>query len=185
MRHLPNLLTGIRLALTPLALWAILGGSFRRALAIVALAGLTDGLDGLLARRLKASSRLGAYLDPIADKLLLSGAYLALGLAGFVPVWLVGLILGRDLVILAMVGAALLFTSKRDFPPSVWGKLSTLCQLAAAVVVLVALAFPEWRLRPGLLLWIAAAATAWSGVDYVWRAIVTLRSGAPTFAEHD
>jgi cardiolipin synthase len=175
MRHLPNLLTGLRLALTPWALWAIVGGSFRRALAILAVAGLTDALDGLMARRLKASSRVGAYLDPIADKLLLSGSYVALGVAGMVPLWLVLLILGRDAIILAMAGAALLFTSERDFPPSLWGKLSTLCQLTAAVVVLVAGAFPDWRLRPGLLLWMAAAATAWSGIEYMWRGVAVLR----------
>jgi cardiolipin synthase len=169
MRHLPNLLTGLRLALTPFALWAILEGEYGRALVIIALAGLTDMLDGLAARLLNARSRLGAYMDPIADKLLLSGSYVAMGLHGTVPIWLLWLVLGRDVLILAMVAAALLLTTRREFPPSLWGKISTVCQILAAVVALVSGAFPEWRLRPTLLLWIAAAATAWSGLDYLWR----------------
>ncbi len=178
MRHLPNLVTGLRLALTPFALWAILASDFRSAMILVFVAGLTDALDGVLARRLHAETRLGAYLDPIADKVLLSGAFVALGISGAVPLWLMALVLGRDLMILALAGAALVLTSEREFAPSLWGKISTFCQILAAVVVLVAGAFPEWRVRPMLVLWIAAAATVWSGVDYLWQGIRRMRKAA-------
>ncbi len=181
MRHIPNLLTALRLALTPFALWAILEGDYRRALVILAVAGATDALDGLAARSLHAYSRLGAYLDPIADKLLLSGSYVALGLHGTVPMWMLWLVLGRDLLILILVAIALLFTSRREFPPSLWGKISTFCQILAAVVALLSGAFPDWRLRPTLLLWIAAAATAWSGLDYLWQGVGVWRTRKAEF----
>ncbi len=140
--NLANILTAVRLGLTPLAVRAIVAQRFRLALAIFFVAAATDGLDGLAARRLNLRTRLGAYLDPIADKLLLSASYLALGVSGAVPWWLVLLIFVRDLLILAMAGAALVFTAQRDFPPSIWGKVSTACQVLAAVVTLAKGAFP-------------------------------------------
>ena len=174
--NLPNLLTLLRVALTPFVVQAIVERRFGRALAILLIAGITDVLDGLAARKLGLQSRFGAYLDPIADKALLTAGYLALGIAHAVPWWLVGLIFGRDLLILLLAAAALLFTSYRDFPPSIWGKLSTFCQIGAAVMVLTAGAFPAFPLPMDPFLWIAALATAWSGADYIARAIVKLRT---------
>ncbi|HWR50502.1 MAG TPA: CDP-alcohol phosphatidyltransferase family protein [Bryobacteraceae bacterium] len=174
--NLPNLLTLSRLVLVPFAVTAIAAGDYRRALAIFVVAAATDGLDGFLARRFGWLTRIGAYLDPVADKALLNGAWLALGIAGAAPIWLVALVFGRDLLILAMVAAAILFTKYRSFPPSMWGKISTFLQIAGALVALVHLAFPRPELeglaRP--LLWLVAAGTAWSGVDYIRRAVVTL-----------
>jgi cardiolipin synthase len=177
--NLPNSLTLLRVVLTPLVVRAIVTRQFGQALAILVAAAVTDALDGLLARKLHAESRFGAYLDPIADKALLSAGYLALGIAGAVPWWLVGLIFGRDILILAMAAAALLFTTWREFPPSVWGKLSTFCQIAAAVAALTAGAFPHWNLYTDPFLWTAAAATVWSGAGYVWRAVQLLRKRVP------
>jgi cardiolipin synthase len=168
--NIPNLLSLSRLGLTPFAVAAVLRAEYRTALAILAAAAVTDGLDGLLARRLGCMTRLGAYLDPIADKALLSGTYLALGASGLAPWWLVGLIFGRDLLILALAGAALLFTRYREFPPSVWGKLSTGVQVLVALLVIVGRTFPAVELPPGPLLGAVAAATAWSGINYLWRA---------------
>src|SRR5579883_2909018 len=104
-----------------------------RALALFAAAAVTDALDGALARRFGWTSTAGAYLDPIADKALLSGLYLTLAVTGDIPWWLVGLIFGRDLLILAAAGLALLFTRLRAFPPSLWGKVSTIFQVLTAV----------------------------------------------------
>ena len=176
MRNLnfPNLLTLLRLALTPLVVRAILARQFGQALAILLLAGATDGLDGLAARKLHAETKFGAYLDPIADKALLSACYLGLGIAGVVPWWLVALIFGRDVLILAMAGAALLFTSYREFPPSTWGKLSTFFQIAAGLAVLTAGAFPGHRIPTDPFIFTAAAATVFSGAGYVWRAVTLL-----------
>jgi cardiolipin synthase len=116
--NLPNLFTLSRLALTPFVIGAILDGQHTVALALFAAAGFTDFLDGAAARKLKMSTQTGAYLDPIADKCLLSGVFLALSVAKIVPKWVVAIIFARDLLILAGVGIVLLFTSVRRFPPT-------------------------------------------------------------------
>lgn len=169
--NLPNLLTLARLALAPFVVRAIVLGEYWQALGLLAIAGVTDGVDGLLARRLRATTRFGAYLDPVADKTLLSAVWIALGVSKLAPWWLVGLIFGRDFMILALVGSALLFTRRRDFPPSIWGKLSTALQIVTALVAIVAQAIPVWGWRPEPLFWAAGAATAWSGLDYLRRAV--------------
>src|ERR1700722_14604393 len=91
--------------------------------------GITDVVDGFLARHFKASSRLGAYLDPIADKILLSGTFLVLALTGAIEAWLAAVVLGRDALILATAGVLYLSSARRNFPPSVWGKFSTFVQV--------------------------------------------------------
>jgi cardiolipin synthase len=171
LRDLANSLTLARLLLAPVVVWAIVARQFGAALAVLLVAGVTDVLDGLAARRFGGATRVGAYLDPIADKLLLSASYVALGAAGLVPWWLVILIFGRDILILAMAGLALAFTKNREFPPSVWGKISTLCQIAAAVAVLSDGAFPGLRAPLDPVFWTAAATTAWSGAAYAWRGL--------------
>lgn len=178
MRHLPNLLAVSRLLLAPFAVWMILSGQYRTALLLFAVAAATDAVDGPLARRFGCVTRLGAYLDPIADKALLSAGYLALGAAQIVPWWLVGLVFGRDVVILALVGAALLFTRRRDFPPSRWGKLSTVVQGGTGTLLLAGRAFPALAVPAAPLIWAVAAATAFSGLMYLGRAvrIATVRS---------
>ena len=162
-RNLPNLFTATRLALVPWIARAVLGGQFRAALALTLIAGLTDAVDGYLARRFAWTSRIGAWLDPVADKVLLVTLFVVLGWTGAMPWWLVALVFARDVAILAMVAGALAFTSIRDFPPSVWGKVSTIVQVSACLGVMVG---PPVRLV-AVLVWATAAATTWSGVDYV------------------
>jgi len=171
--NLPNLLTLLRLALTPFVIHAILAGHHVQALVWFFLAAVTDVLDGEAARRFRTSTRIGAYLDPIADKCLLSGVFLAQALNLIVPWWLVGLIFGRDLYILAGACAFLIFTRQRDFPPSPWGKLSTLIQIAIALTWMAQSAL-EVRLLDTVaraMIWPCAAITIWSGLDYTRRAI--------------
>jgi cardiolipin synthase len=128
-------------------------------------AGVSDALDGYLARKLGGESRAGAMLDPIADKVLLSGSFVALALARAVPWWLAWLVLGRDVLILLFAGGVLMFTKvRRGFPPSIWGKLSTLAQIA---FVLAVVAGGERIVQ--ILQWTTVALTAWSGVDYIRR----------------
>jgi cardiolipin synthase len=176
-RNLPNLLTAARLALVPVIAARVLGGSFRAALALTMVAGFTDGVDGLLARRFGWDSRLGAWLDPLADKALLVALFVALGRVGAFPWWLVGLVLARDAIILLMVGAAFAFTAIRDFPPSMWGKLSTLVQVGACLGALFMRATPcSWPSAVGGFLTAATAlATVWSGIDYVRLGVVRWR----------
>ena len=129
MKHLPNLLTAARLALTPYLFWLMVRHEYRTIIPWFIVIGVTDVVDGFLARRFHASSRLGAYLDPIADKVLLSGTFLVLALTGAMKGWLAVVVLGRDVVILAAAGVLYLSTGRRNFPPSPWGKLSTFVQI--------------------------------------------------------
>jgi cardiolipin synthase len=165
-----NLLTIARIVATPFVVVAILNGYQYRALVLLALAAFTDFLDGEVARRFSLSSPFGAYLDPIADKILLSGVFLALGAAHIAPWWLILLIFGRDLYILLGAAIFLSLTTVRKFPPSVWGKVSTFVQIVTALVCLVQNpVFPP-------LLWPCAAFTLWSGIHYTVRSILTLRT---------
>jgi cardiolipin synthase len=171
--NLPNLFTLARLALTPFVIGAVLDGRHTAALALFAAAAFTDFLDGAAARKLKMTTQTGAYLDPIADKCLLSGVFLALSVAKIVPKWVVAIIFGRDLFILAGVAIVLLFTSVRRFPPTIWGKWSTFIQIVTAVVWMTrnALQLPLLDSLAWLMLWPCVALTIYSGLDYTWRGI--------------
>lgn len=179
MRHLPNLITIARIILTPFIAWYLSKNDPRGAFPILFFAGFSDGLDGYLARRFGWASKAGAYLDPIADKLLLVTLWIGLGLAGRAPWWMVALALGRDVAILAFSGVMLLMKGPRSFPPSLWGKLSTFFQLSYCGWQVMDMA---WRFLPGWWLqsWLAlaAAATIWSGVDYYRTGVRMLRSQA-------
>lgn len=176
--NLANGFTVLRLALTPLVIGAILDGRDVRATGLFAIAALTDVLDGAAARRLGLATQTGAYLDPVADKCLLSGVFLALAAVNTIPWWFVVVVFGRDLYILMAVGIMMAFTLVRKFPPSRWGKASTFAQIATAVLWM-ARDMPGLRWLDGLAavaLWVSAAFTVWSGVHYTWRGIRVLRA---------
>ncbi len=140
--NLANFFTLLRLVLVPYVVLAILDAQHGKALVLFFAAALTDVIDGALARSYALESQVGAYLDPIADKCLLSGIFLALGSIGAVPWWFVALVFGRDIYILLAVVGILALTKVRKFPPSRWGKLSTFFQISAAVVWMVRNAWP-------------------------------------------
>jgi cardiolipin synthase (CMP-forming) len=176
MGWLPNLLTIVRIVMTPFIIRDILDAHCGIALPLAMIAGFTDAADGYLARLLNAVSRTGAWLDPLADKFLLTGLYLSFGYGGLAPWPLVWLVVGRDLLILGMAVAGLAFTSIRDFPPTIWGKLSTVVQIAAALVILATCS--GYSQTGGLSRFAevaVVAATAWSGVHYMYRAAVLFR----------
>lgn len=133
----PNQLTFLRLAFLPFFIIAIQYGHYAVALGILVAAGLSDGLDGLLARELNQKTPLGAYLDPIADKLLLSSSYFVLALKGKISWWLAILVLGRDVLILVACAVILLTVGYRAFPPTIWGKTTTFFEILLIVLVLV------------------------------------------------
>lgn len=171
MRHLPNILSTARIIAAPYVCWLLWQREYGPALLWMAAIGATDWFDGFLARRFKAQSKLGAILDPIADKVLLAGAFLTLAITGAIPVWLAWLVLGRDAVILGFAIIVLAFTkTRREFPPSLAGKMSTGGQIlyVLAVTAVGAGYIPE--AIPDLGKWAMAAVTAWSSVDYALRA---------------
>lgn len=173
----PNLLSLARVALTPLAARTILHYDYDQALGVCAAAGITDALDGMVARRFGWSTRLGTLLDPIADKIFAASVFLSLGFAELLPWWLVGTVFGRDLLILAFSGAAMVFSGRRDFRPSLWGKISTAVQIVTALVVLAAgvASYAAVRAAASGLVWLTAAATIWSGLHYAWTGWRTFR----------
>ncbi|HEX3875734.1 MAG TPA: CDP-alcohol phosphatidyltransferase family protein [Bryobacteraceae bacterium] len=176
--NLANFFTLIRLLLTPVVIVSVLQGRHRLALVLFFAAAVTDVLDGLAARGRGATTAAGAYFDPIADKCLMSGVFLALAAAGFAPWWLVAIVLGRDLYILLGAAIFLEFSSVRKFPPTVWGKASTFVQIAAVTCWLTRDAFPApWLRAIGAdVLWPCAVLTVWSGLHYTWRGIQLARA---------
>lgn len=183
---IPNALSAARAVLAPFIGWALLRGAYELAFALLVLAGVTDGLDGYLARRLHASSQAGAYLDPIADKVLVSVVVICLAWRGDLPWWLVALIFGRDVLILAGAAAMRAFAGLREFPPSLWGKVATaLNVVTVGTVIFAGIGVWAWvdRLAAGLI-WIAAAATVWSGLHYAWLSARRLRALHALHASH-
>ena len=164
----PNQITLLRLGFLPFFLILISYQHYRWALLVLVVAGLSDGVDGLLARKLDQKSSIGAYLDPIADKLLLSSSFVILSFDHKLAWWLTILILSRDALILIVAAVILLISGYRPFPPSFYGKLTTAFQIILVFVVVAAAAFPApWfsPLRRGLVL-VVAAITMISGFHY-------------------
>ena len=170
MRQVPNLLSAARLFAAPYILYLLWGGRFRAALVWFAIAAATDALDGYLARRFKAGSRAGALLDPVADKVLLSGSFLVLGWKSIIPFSLTIFVLGRDLMILGFAVIALTRKTRRDFPPSMWGKASTAAQIAYVLFAVGHEAGFAPLALVTILGWITFVLTIWSGIDYARRA---------------
>jgi cardiolipin synthase len=172
---IPNVLSLLRMGLTPLFIISLVNGQPVAALAIFAAAGITDALDGFIARTYGQQSRLGAYLDPVADKMLLMSAYVILAIPGVhsgahIPPWVTVLVIARDLIIVVMVLTFYLALGVRRFSPTLLSKVNTIVQVVTAVVVL---ASGVWRALVQPAEWAAygvAATTVASGVDYIIRA---------------
>jgi cardiolipin synthase (CMP-forming) len=173
-----NLFTLFRLILVPYIIGAILDGRHSRALELLFVAAVTDVIDGALARTYGLATQAGAYLDPIADKCLLSGIFLALAATGSVPWWFVAVVLGRDMYILLAVVAMMALTNVRKFPPSRWGKISTFVQIATAVAWMVENIWPVTFLHAisSAMLWVCVGFTIWSGFHYTLRGVQMLRA---------
>lgn len=179
---IPNALTVARILFTPVFVTLFLDGNHLGALSMFFLAGLTDALDGFLARVLNQRSPLGAILDPLADKILLDTAYICLALAGWVPNWLAVAVVSRDLVILA--GVALLAFWGQDMrgriQPSVVSKMTTACQMALVLLAFLHGTAPwggrvEWLVAA--MVWVTGALTVASGCHYVIKGLGMFTGG--------
>lgn len=169
-RDIPNLITLLRIVLVVPVVFALLEQAFALALGLFLLAGLSDGVDGFLAKQYHWQSRLGSLLDPLADKLLLVSSTLSLAWLGLLPWWLVAAVLLRDLVI---VGGAVWWNfhvSLLEAEPTNISKINTFMQIVlvlAVVVEQVVSLLPEGTLMA--LTWVTLATTLTSGIDYVWE----------------
>lgn len=164
---IPNLITLMRLLLVVPVAVAILSGHFILALMLFAIASISDGADGYLARRYHWASRFGAILDPIADKLMLIVAFLLLTYIGELPTWLAAVVIGRDLIIVAGAAIYHILFGEYELSPTLLGKLSTAAQFILVLLSLVDLAL--FQLNSLLLVgsvWIVFIISSVSGLDY-------------------
>jgi len=138
---IPNIITLIRILLVPVIVWAIASGQMKIAFGIFVIAGVSDAVDGFLAKRFNMASELGALLDPLADKALLVSIYVALGIWGAFPRWIVILVVSRDIMIVGAVIISWLFDKPIPMKPLMVSKLNTGAQVALAALVLAALGF--------------------------------------------
>ena len=138
---IPNLITLGRILLVPVVVWAITAGEMRIAFLLFLAAGISDAVDGFLAKRFGMTTELGAYLDPLADKAMLVSMYVALGIIEAVPRWLVILVVSRDIMIVSAVIVSWLFDKPVAMKPLMVSKLNTVAQVAFAALVLASLGF--------------------------------------------
>lgn len=167
-RDIPNLITVGRIVLVAPTTWALLQHQYRLALVLFFVAGVSDGVDGFLAKQFNWTSRLGALLDPLADKALLVCSFAALTWTGLLPLWLFVLVIMRDIVIVSGAVVYHFRVARLDAEPTLISKLNTVLQIALVLVVILETASlwvqPGWI---GPLVYAVAVTTVWSGIDYV------------------
>lgn len=176
----PNQLTFLRLVFLPLFIISVYYDHYPWALGLLVAAAISDALDGLLARSLNQKTALGAYLDPIADKLLLSSSFFVLALKGQVSWWVTILVLSRDVLILATAVVILLVIGYRPLPPTIYGKVCTVMQVALVFnIVALGVFSTGWlEILRTWLVYLTVAFTVFSGIHY--SVVIARRLSHPT-----
>ncbi|OGP50029.1 MAG: hypothetical protein A2Y79_01415 [Deltaproteobacteria bacterium RBG_13_43_22] len=171
---IPNFLTLIRIVLIPWFAILLINGSFNQALWVFAGAAVTDALDGFTARWFSQKTRLGSLLDPVADKLLLSTAFISLAIMKEIPVWLSVIVISRDVVIVLGVSIFFLTQIRFEIKPTVYSKMTTVFQLLLILLVLSSgyIHFSDW-IRQGLVL-LTLIFTLFSGFHYIYSGLKIL-----------
>lgn len=169
LSRLPNLITMARIALVPVLILLLKDQEYAAALIVFVIAGVSDALDGYLAKRLNVQSRLGAILDPVADKLLLVSAYVMLTFLGHIPFWLMLVVAFRDLLIVVGYVAYTSHAGPVKMRPSVLSKLNTVAQIALATLILAQQAAGlDWPHTVDVLVLVVLTSTVVSGAHYLW-----------------
>lgn len=183
MLNLPNYLTFIRIASIPFFLVLLFSRLYDYALLVFLIGGITDALDGPVARFTNQRTRLGAYLDPLADKLLIISSLVVLTLIDSVPAWLTILVLSRDVIVTLGYGAIYFVVEERmEIQPSTLGKINTFLLLLTITIVLVSLYDPNMipPPLPSYLFLLSAVTTIISGLQYVYRGLVWFQERVPS-----
>jgi len=177
----PNQITLLRLGFLPIFLILIAYEHYKWALLVLVVSGLSDGFDGLLARSLNQKSALGAYLDPIADKLLLSSSFVLLAFKKQLAWWLTILVLSRDVLILIVAVVILLISGYRPFPPSIYGKLTTAAEIVLVFLVVLGAAYPQyhWSVLNQIFVYLVTVLSAVSGFHYSFTTARHMSSATP------
>ena len=165
--NLPNILTLTRVLLIPLFVIFIINKYFEWALVTFAIAGITDGIDGLIARLTHQRTELGAYFDPIADKLLISAAFISLAIIEIIPSWLVVIVITRDVIILVGFLVMFLVNYHPKINPSFLSKMTTTFQIVTILSVLLARYLPVFQQLSMLAIYGTTIITILSGTQYV------------------
>ena len=173
---IPNILTFMRMGLIPVFVSLIYYGYGNTALAVFLIAGISDGVDGFLARRFNQESELGTIIDPIADKLLMTTAFIILTLPDVlpptrhlpIPFWVTAAVIGRDVLIITVAAAITIITGFKGFKPSFWGKVSTLVQVIGISLVLFAAASGYTIFLPTTYFIIVLLVVV-SGIHYIFQ----------------
>ena len=176
---IPNLITLGRILLVPVVVWAITAGEMRIAFVLFLAAGISDAVDGFLAKRFGMTTKLGAYLDPLADKAMLVSIYIALDIADVIPRWLVILVVSRDIMIVSAIMLSWLVGNPLKIKPLLVSKLNTVAQIVFACVVLGSLGFNiETDMLKLVLMYLVAALTLLSVAAYVAEWVRHMNSAA-------
>jgi cardiolipin synthase len=166
--NIPNILTVIRILLIPLFVIFLLRNLFSFALLVFSIAAISDALDGLFARYFNQHTELGAYLDPIADKLLLTSAFVSLAILKIVPGWLTVIVISRDILILLGVAIFAMTNINFEVKPSIVSKCTTVAQLSTVFLALLNPKFPDFYMIQLSLCWLTAGLTIISGLHYIY-----------------
>ncbi|MCL2103081.1 MAG: CDP-alcohol phosphatidyltransferase family protein [Syntrophorhabdaceae bacterium] len=183
--NIANCLTALRVLLVPLFVYLLLAGRGKEALVVFVICGVTDAFDGILARRLRLRTKVGAYLDAIADKILMATSFIVLAYINVAPLWLAVLVISRDIFILVGGALFLMLINHTDIKPTQISKLNTTVQIVTVVYFLAYAAFPELRLwnfmsireycaLTLLIVFVCATTTAVSGAQYLYIGLKTL-----------
>jgi cardiolipin synthase len=166
--NLPNILTLTRVLMIPFFVIFIIDKHFGWALITFAIAGITDGIDGLIARLTQQRTELGAYLDPIADKLLLFAAFITLAIIEIIPSWLVVIVITRDVIILVGFLVMILTNYHPKINPSLLSKMTTTFQIITIVLVLLTGYYPAFKQLSVMAVYGTAVMTILSGSHYIY-----------------
>jgi len=176
--NIPNILTVTRILLTPLFVIFLLRDMFSFALLVFSIAAISDGLDGLIARYFKQYSVLGAYLDPIADKLLLTSAFVSLAVLRIIPPWLAVIVLSRDILIVIGIAVFAITNIHIEIKPSLVSKCTTVAQLLTIFLTLLDPKIPGAHIIKWSLIWITAGLTIISGLHYIYFGLNLLQNNS-------
>ncbi|MFZ7125784.1 MAG: CDP-alcohol phosphatidyltransferase family protein [Desulfobacterales bacterium] len=174
--NLPNFLTLCRILATPLIIILMLGGRYELALLVFTLAGITDALDGFIARCFDQKTELGAFLDPIADKALIIASFVTLGAQGVIPAWLSVIVISRDVVILTGIAILQIRGLEVTIHPSVVSKFTTGAQLASVFMALAAIRWAGLSPFQAGFYWATALLTTISGLHYIYVGLGILQA---------
>ena len=174
--NIPNILTVLRILATPIFVILLQKEMYFTALMLFSLAGISDAVDGFIARYFNQRTVLGAYLDPLADKMLLVAAFASLAILNLIPKWLAVIVISRDVIIVLGIAIFTITQSEYEIKPSLLSKITTFTQIATIVVTLMAQAYTPAAMLQQSLFWVTAAITMFSGLHYLYVGLNILQA---------